>query len=329
MNDTHAAPGGGGPAGPPWEPGRPGASGFAAAAGLPGPLPFTELLDEAWRRCRRHLRALYLPFALPMAAVAAIIPALQAMLQNPSAPVPTDPVQMLSRTCMFPLLLAPILLVTAVFYAAMTTAAVQAVLGVGIDVGRALRFAIRPGVLGAVVLTYIAVIASACCCILPVLFVAPLLGLVVPAMAVEGVTGIAALRRSAELTLYSPERRQGSRRFSDGVPNPLRKVLAIAAVQLVLTYLLSSLVELPLQGGRWFSVFRKAVAGEDVRTTLSSMLWRDVPANFLSSLGATVIHLYASFALVMLYFDLRARREGEDLRQAVASMAVPGPGEPA
>lgn len=304
-----------------------GAAGGAGGMIVPGPMPFTVLLDEAWRRCRRHLRRLYLPFALPMAALTACVPALQALLQDPSAPPMQDPAQQLSRTCLLPLLIMPISLVIAVFYTAMTAAATRAVTGGGADVGQALRFAVRPGVLGAVVMYYLAIVASALCCVLPAFFVAPLFGLVVPAMAVEGVTGVAALRRSADLTLYRPGRGQGSRRFSD-VPYTLLKVLGVLAVSFVLSYLLSSLVELPLQGERWFSLIRHAAAGEDFRATLSSMLWRDVPASFLASLGATVIQLYASFALALLYFDVRARREGEDLRQAIAGMAVPGAGEP-
>jgi hypothetical protein len=307
-------------AGPTSWPPVPPAGATAGAAAPPAPMPFLALLDEAMRWTRRQWRAILPPIAVPVAVVSAGIAALQAVWQSPAGLVGVDPWQVLARGCWFVLMSLPLAVLIGLFYAAMAVAAVDAVDGRGVDVRRALRFVVRPGVLGAQLLVVLAMVAAALCCVFPLLYVGPLLSMTLPAMAAEGVTGPAALRRSAELTRHNP---QGGWRS-----NPIVKILVLYVVVLAISYLVGLVVAGPLLIVQMVWLFRKAASGQDVHQAMAVFLWLQVPVRFLSSLASTAVYLYSCFAGALLFFDLRARREGDDLRRAIAAMAGAGP-EPA
>jgi hypothetical protein len=279
---------------------------------MPGPMPFPVLLDEAMRRARRHVRTIYLPLALPLAVINAAVAVLQAVWLGPEKMSSTDPWQSIARSCSVMLVSLPLSVVMLLLHAAMVVAAVDAVAGRGVSVRRALRFVVRPGVLGAQALVTLCVAAAFLCCVLPGLYVLPLLSLTLPAMAAEGLTGSAALNRSAELTRHNPQRRILS--------SPLLKILALFAVVMLISYLVSLVLILPVTITQGLTMMRKIAAGEDLQRSLSGYLWWQVPLISLSSFVTSGVYVYASFALALLFFDLRARREGDDLRLAIAGL---------
>jgi hypothetical protein len=73
---------------------------------------------------------------------------------------------------------------------------------------------------------------------------------------------------------------------------------------------------------------RKAASGEDLPGWYSSFLWMQLPLRCLASLIISLVYLYSSFATALLFFDLRARREGDDLRRAIAGMTGARPEPP-
>jgi hypothetical protein len=319
-----AAPGAGGAHG------SVGAGGEAAAppAGPAGtapavPLPFTVLLDEAMRWTRRWLRTIYPPYAVPVAAITAGHAALQAVWLRPDVPsAAADPVQAIARSCSVALMALPIMLALMVLYWAAAAAAVDAVAGREVSFLRSLRFVLRPGVLGAQLLVLLCVVAAAAACLVPVLYVAPLLGLTLQAMASEGITGAAALRRSAELARHNPRGRW--------LTSPIVKILALTVVVAVISYLVALVVQLPVVIAQGVAAFRKIAAGEDARAWQVSYLWLQVPLSCLAALVNSAVSIYSGFAHALLFFDLRARREGDDLRHAIADMTAPaGPQPPA
>ena len=289
------------------------AGGALTAGAVPGPMPFAVLLDEAMRRARRHVRTIYLPLALASAAINGVVATLQAVLLGPQGMSGVDPWQSITRSCSFVLVSLPLTVVTLLLHAAMIVAAVDAVAGRGVSLRRALRFVVRPGVLGAQLLVLVCGAAALICCVLPALYVVPLLSLTLPAMAAEGLTGTAALSRSAELTRHNPQRRF--------LTSPLVKILALFLVVMVVSYLVSLVLVLPMAITQGLSVMRKMAAGEDLQGSLSGYLWWQVPLVCLSSFTTTAVYVYSSFALALLFFDLRARREGDDLRLAIAGLS--------
>ncbi len=55
------------------------------------------------------------------------------------------------------------------------------------------------------------------------------------------------------------------------------------------------------------------------------MIWLQVPSNALGMAARVTVSLYLSFALGMLFLDLRRRREGADLEAAIAELASAPP----
>jgi len=306
----------------------------AGAAGQPGqpawtpsaaPVPFPMLLDEAMRWTRASLRRIYLPFALPVAALSCIMLLAQGILPGPRAGLGADPMQSLAHSCSLMLIILPLNLAIGLFQAAMSVAATEMVAGRGADAGRALRFMLQPAVWLTLLLMLLCDTMAATCCLLPVLYVAPLLSMTTQVMVVEGPRGLAALRRSAQLTRHNPRGLL--------MTSPILKVLALMLVTFLIAFLVSLLPQLPFTILNMGSMLRKIAAGEEVRQLVTP--WVQAPLSFFGALASMVVSLYSSFAFALLFFDLRSRREGGDLERAIAAMTgattgtTPAPSSPA
>ncbi|HET9212917.1 MAG TPA: hypothetical protein VFR03_21100 [Thermoanaerobaculia bacterium] len=302
----------------------------------PTPMPFLVLLDEAMRRLRTHLRAIFPAVALPVAVLTTLLQVVQILsirgLLNEESP----PTSMSLFWTPWVLVGALILgVVSAVAYMAGQVAALDALSGRPVDMGRAWYFASRPRVWWTLFLSGLAIFVSVLACVLPVLYVAPLLSFAMPAMVEEGVFGAAALSRSAELTRYNP-----SRQLTE---SPIVKILVLMLVTTLISYLAGLLVALPFQLPMFIDIFRHALSGDqDVQSAMARWLWLQVPAVFLSSLVRVAVYLYTAFGIGMLFFDVRGRKEGSDLRSQIDSVfggpppsapelplsSAPPPGEP-
>ncbi len=304
----------------------PAAPAVPAVPALPAtPVPFPWLLDDAMRWARRHLRSIYAPIAVPAAVISAGLAVMQTLWQRSQEVAVTDPWQSVARLYALLAVSLPFSLLIGLLYAAMLVAAVDGVAGRPVRIGRALRFVARPAVLGTQVLVLLCVAASALlCCVVPAFVVWPLLAMTLPAMADEGVTGTAALRRSAELTWYNPRRRL--------LTSPIVKLLALVLVTTAMSVLFTMVLQLPVAVVQGVVFMRRAAGGEDVPGWVSGLGWLQVPLHCLASFAVTAVSAYSSFAMALLFFDLRARREGADLWPAVAAMtgaAAAAPAAPA
>lgn len=284
----------------------------------PGPMPFLVLLDEAMRRLRLHLRAIFPAVALPIALLTTLLQVVQILSLRGVLNGEAAPTAMPLLWTPWVLLGALILgVVSAVAYTAGQVAALDALSGRPIDMGRAWRFAAQPAVWGTLFLSALFLFLALLLCVVPVFYVAPLLSFAVPAMVEEGVFGMAALSRSADLTRYNPGRRL--------TESPIVKILVLMLVSTLISYLAGLLVALPFQLPMFVDIFRHALSGDqDVQSAMSRWLWLQVPAAFLSSLVRMAVYLYTAFGIGMLFLDVRGRKEGSDLRSQIDAV-FPGP----
>lgn len=271
-----------------------------------GLMPVGLLVDEAARLTRLHLGTVYRPFAPVIVLTTVLMVVGQQFYLNGLAAMTLE-----SAGCGTVVLSLSLMLLgwgaLLVTYVAMGAAAVEAAAGRPVAVGEAWRFARRPAALGTAVFAGICIGASAIACLVPVLYVGPVLSLVVPVMVVEGRFGTAALSRSAELVRSSP----GGGTAWGGV---LRALLLMLAWWLVAS-LFAIPAQLPFRAGQMFLMFRD-LAGSDV-----PMINQTSPGYLALELGAAVIggaasalsSLFAAVGTALLYFDFRRRREGDDL----------------
>jgi hypothetical protein len=287
-------------------------------------MPFFLLLDEAMRRALPHLRTVFPSVAIPVALLTTLLSVFQTIVARQGQ----EHVDvMTSLTNSFELLLGSLLLgiFIGVAYSVAQVAALDALAGRPVDMRRAWRFVLRPRVWSTILLVGLALFVSALACILPVLYVAPLLALVTPVMVEEGVFGAAALSRSAELARFNPS----------GVlsRSPILKILLLMVAGTLITYLAALPVDLPFQLPMLIDFVRRLLAGDlDPQALIYRWLWLQVPAEFLGSLVRTAVYLYTAFGIGMLFFDLRGRKEGTDLREEIdavfAAPPAPSPEEP-
>ncbi|HSS50351.1 MAG TPA: hypothetical protein VLX28_15545 [Thermoanaerobaculia bacterium] len=288
----------------------------------PGPLPILLLLDEGLRLTRANLRAIFPAVGLPVAIIATLAGTVQAVdLQSTFKGRAPSPFMFWTPQV---LLAAGLLVLLSVMaYVAGQVAAMDALAGRPMDMGRAWRFAVRPSVWGTLLLSFLAILVSFLFCVLPVFFVAPLLALAVPVMAEEERFGTGALSRSAELALFNPSRRL--------MEHPIVKVLLLMVVSTLISYMAGLLVALPFQLPMFIDLFRKTLAGnQDITSVMARWIWLQVPAQFLSSLVSTAIYIYTAFGMALIYADVRGRKEGIDLRPEIdALFPAPAPSAPA
>jgi hypothetical protein len=293
-------------------------------AGIAGETPFPLLLDEAMRWTRRHFRAIYPATALPIALLSAGTVAGQAMWLQPDAALAADPFALLARMGKYFLLVSPLVFATWLAQLALQVGTVDAAAGRVVDMRRAWRFVVRPRVIGTQLLRGLALLVSllTCVCLVPsILYVFSIFAFTMPVMVEERIFFVAALRRSFELAHHNPRRRLLSQ--------PWVKVLAVVLVGFLLQALAGVIVGLPVSAGQTISIFRRAAANEPMRSPGALLLWGQVATQIVAALINTAISLYAVFVVSLLYFDVRRRREGADLEQAIAGLAPPGGGLPA
>jgi len=283
------------------------------------PLPFRVLIDEAMKEWRRHFKTIYPSVALPLAIVVGPLTVgyterLGKLMGTSAAPSFGEFVSLFGS---FGIWLAAVTVVNLVATSALQAATLDAVAGREVSMTRSWLFALRPRVLGTVLLNGILVLMSLLFCFIPAIYVGPLLSLTMPVMRIEGTFGLAALKRSAALARYN--RRLG---FTE---NPLVKILALFLVVGLLSYAINMVIQLPIAVVQQIVIMRDVVEGQtpDPQALMSKMVWFQAPAAVLGSLTNTTIQLYMGCALGLLFLDIRRRREGTDLEEALDAMGAP------
>lgn len=284
-------------------------------------LPFGVLLDQAMAWTRRYLKAFVLPYGTVLAVLNALVAVVQAgwmqslsgMATGPAGEGEAEPSALLALGgCVVPLLAVGVVAVTWFLYSAMCAAATDAVAGRETSASKAARFVLALPRLGTLLLAGLLTGLSYLCCLVPILYVGPMLSLLVPAMTEEGLVGGAAISRSVQLTHHNPRKRFLS--------NPLVKAFVLFIVTLLISVLLSLATSLPIQIAQQWMTFREAGAVEGTGLPPVWVFWIQVPAAVVSAYLSTAAWLYGSFGLALLYFDTRKRREGMDLEEAMAEL---------
>jgi hypothetical protein len=284
-------------------------------------LPFRQILDEAVRQSRRHFRRIYPPIAIPMALMAGAVPLTQALLLRDAIPSSASPrapnlAAMMGGMVFFAFVVIAFGILWALSYCAMFVAATDALAGRPVSMRRAFRTVLRPRLLGTQLLVAMAVLGGMLLCVLPGLYVGLLLAFTVPVMVEESRFGPSALRRSSELARYNPRRQFDS--------DPRLHVFVTGMVGAMLGYTISFLVQLPFIALQQFMVLRDVAGGQrpDPAQMMARLTWLQVPTNMLGTLTNTAVNLYVCFGIALLFFDLRRRKEGLDLEEAVAALVA-------
>jgi hypothetical protein len=107
------------------------------------------------------------------------------------------------------------------------------------------------------------------------------------------------------------------------------KVLLLMLVAYLLSMTVSMLLQAPFAVVQQLFILRKAAEGRtDPSALMDTMAWFQVPAAGLGALATAAFYLYMNFGIALLFYDVRRRREGMDLEEALgileASAAAEG-----
>jgi hypothetical protein len=286
------------------------------------PLTITQLLDEALKASRRHFRRLYLPVAIPVALASALLPLAQVVFfrQVGHLGPGTAPDFAHMAPGMIGFALAVLLAVSLMILGngALMVGAVHAAAGRDVPMADAWRTMLRGRILATLLLASIVTFLGFLLCVIPGIYAFLLLSPLIAVMVEEQVFGWAALRRSRELMRYRPKRSFAG--------DPSSRAFVVLFVGALLGYALAFLVQLPLFAAQQILVFRNIGTGSrmDPAEMMTLMAWISVPSQMLGTLVQTGVHLYTSFGIVLLYFDVRRQKEGADLETAIRSLSPPG-----
>lgn len=284
-------------------------------------IPFRTLIDRVVVPARRHLKATLLPVALPVMAAGLVLAFAQMawfdVMLDPN-PDPDAAVAFFGAALAFMGLSFLTLGVYGLAFAALVVAAVDAVASRPVSMGRAWAVVFRPRMLLGLFLLGLAYCGSAMMCFVPAIYVVPLLAFVVPAMVDEGLPPGAAFRRSIELMHWNPTRRIRT--------SPWLQTFLLLLVGLIFTYAVTLVVQLPFAVAQQVLMLRQTFSGEVATLEdMAPVLWLQVPAVVLGSLATAAAWLYTAFGLVILFREVRRRKEAPDLEQAVAELTGVSP----
>jgi hypothetical protein len=287
-------------------------------------LAFGELLDTAVRATRRHFTAIYPGVAIPLALSAGTMVVLQLRVFRVFLPGSGQAIpglaDLLGGLLSFALAFLVYLTVYSLGAMAMLAAAVASVTGRELPIARAWMWTLRPRVAWTMLLWVAAIGAGTLLCIIPGIWVALMLALVIPVMVAEELTGGPALARSRALMRHNPERRLAT--------HPVVKFVAISLVGGLVSYAASLAVTLPLAAVQQIMMFRTILTSQGAPTDPAALfsswwMWLQVPQTVLGTLATTAVSLYVSTAVALLYVDLRNRKEGRDLDAWLDELGAP------
>jgi hypothetical protein len=277
------------------------------------PLPFRLLLDEAVRQARRHFRRIYPAVAIPLALTAGLVPLSQWILFRGLDAGRSDPTvgAMIRGVVSFWLVMLLYVAVYWLGYLVLFASAVDALAQRPVSMGETWLRMLRPRVFGTLLLAGVVVGLGFILCVLPGVYLGLLFSLTLPVIVDDGLIGPAAMRRSAELTRYNPQRALDA--------DPRFKVFVILFVGTLLGYVIGTLIQLPLVVVQQVLMLRETAGGRqaDPPAVMARLMWLQVPSQILAMLTSTAVHLYVCFGLALLYVDVKRRREGVDLEAAV------------
>ncbi len=271
---------------------------------------FRLLLDRLMEPARSNFRRMFLPVAVPLAACGVAATVLQigwfkALFGG------GDIGQILPLVGGFFLLIVAIMAVYGLGFGALFVGSMDAVAKRPVEMGRAWLFVMKPAVFGTLIVVAVFNVLSLMFCLVPALYVIPVLTFTLAVMVEEDLYGWAAIRRSAELAHYNP-----TGRLADSA---WLQTLVLLLVGLVINYAVSLTVQLPFVVAQQIAVFRDAASGQvsDPAALMAGTLWLQAPAQVLAAFATTATWLYWTFGVSLLYREIRRRKEAGDLRQAI------------
>ncbi|MEM9293366.1 MAG: hypothetical protein AAGD01_16905 [Acidobacteriota bacterium] len=277
---------------------------------LRGPQPFLMLVDRAVVECRRWFHRLYWPAGLTIGLAQVGIAGSQ-LYTFGGMTEPGD--QAVFGSCVALLAILSFGLLAIGVYSVQWTLCTDALSGAEPRWGSAIRFVLRPIHVLTFLVSALAITVGLVMCFVPGMVLGALLIVLVPTLRVEG-SGIGAISRSARLVGSGPDGRIAM--------GPIAQGFLLLVLSSALNYAVAGVFQLPAALLQQYILLEQAL--ESAGGGLSpQLLLLQLPASFLTGMAQALVYYYIGMAVSLFYFDLRCRREGQDLERALDELEVP------
>lgn len=194
---------------------------------------------------------------------------------------------------------------------AISIVAVDLLQGRPISFWGGLRKSFEPKVFLTLALTLILLFFSFVLCMVPSLFVAPLLFVVVPVMICEGRYGVDALQRSYQLVRFN-----ATGRWSD---SGFLQASGLLFVGWGISTSIGLVVQLPFMIFQQYYLWNETLSGRQVEVfqLTEELAWVQLPVQIINLFAQMVGWFYWAVGAMVLYLELRRRSEGQDLEAAI------------
>jgi len=262
---------------------------------MTGALSTRSLLDEGVVRIRADFPKVFLPLALPMAFLRALL----ILVQQPRT---------IAEWSAFVVTFLAVLAAMVLTSTVMQVLALDTVYGRPRTVRSAFAWMLKPTVWLTLVLQWFILIVGTLLCILPGLYGMLVLALVVPVMLRDEVFGASALRTSVDMMSFNP-----AGRFRE---DPRVKMTAVVAATWLLSATAGLLLQLPMIVASMWVAFRSVAEGGgsvDPVALTERLRWIQLPSAFFGSFVETAMGLYFVSWGAQRLADLRRRQSGDDI----------------
>jgi hypothetical protein len=271
-------------------------------------LTLGQVFSRAMDLYREALKTLFVGIVLPLGLVSGLLSAGLAAFQTRIAEGPVF-------IAGFVALILVALVISIIGVGALVHASVALTAGRQTTVAESWREGLRFRVWGTAMLSGLGIFLGAMCCLVPGIYFALAWSFALPVVFEESLAHSKALSRSHELSRFNPV---------GGIGNdPRFRIFLIYAATFATTYLLSTLVQLPLILATMVSVAREAADGRVTGQVPALLQWLQVPTSIVASWVQSAMTLLANLAVAVIYFDIRGRREAKDLDSAIDVLGAP------
>ncbi len=285
-------------------------------------IPFRILIDDAVKLARKHFMVIYFPVAVPLALMSGIMVATQSHWMMGIFSMRSGVFNLEHMFSTILLLLGMSFLWGLAFglgAAAMMKGSIDATAGRPVDMKNCWLFVIQPQTIGTLILSGLAIGLGFMFCFFPGVYIGLILSFILPVMVDENLFVTDAMRRSYQLVRYNPH--------WPFLKNPMVKVFTIFVLGGILSYIANIIIQLPLLVYQQIIIFRAITSGGgvmDPATILSRTIWLQVPSNMFGTMASMAVQVYVCFCIALLFFDVRRRKEGGDIAQAIGELAEAG-----
>jgi uncharacterized membrane protein len=194
---------------------------------------------------------------------------------------------------------------------AVSIAAVDLVDGRPASFWRSLRRVFEPKIFGTLLLEVLVHLVGMLCCGIGLLVTLPLLFLLVPLMIDQQVYGVDALKRSAEMVRFN-----ATGRWAD---SGVAQALGLFFIGWGISTAIAMVVQVPFMLFQQYYIWNERLSGRqvDIVEVTQELSFIQVPVQVVNVFAQLLCWFYWAIAAVVLYREIRRRREGRDLEMAI------------